>query len=258
MSGFETILYDKRGDLGYITLNRPRVLNVVNVQMRDELIQALGALRDDPDIRVVVIRGAGERAFSAGADLTEFSHAPSRVKARQARWARDLWGTFLSFPKPIIAALHGYVLGAGVEMALCCDIRIASQDALFGLPEVELGMIPAAGGTQTLPRLIGAGKAMWLLLTGERVDAAEAHRLGLVDYVVSKEELVGFAEAMARQILACPYSTVVRAKEAVTRGLNMSLAEGLELEARLAATTFSTPEAREGLAALRQRTTFPD
>ncbi len=253
MSSFETILYDKREDLGYITLNRPRVLNVVNVQMRDELIQALGALQDDPEVKVVIIQGAGERAFSAGADLTEFSHAPSRVAARAARWARDLWGTFLSFEKPIICALHGYVLGAGLEMALCCDIRIASQDAQLGLPEVELGMIPAAGGTQTLPRLVGSGRALWLLLTGYRIDAPEAYRLGLVNHIVSKRELADTCLDMAHKILAHPYPAVLLGKDMVTRGLDMSLTEGLEMEARLAAATFSTSDGRAGLAALRRR-----
>ena len=154
MSDFETIIYKKKEDIGYITLNRPQALNTYNLQMRDELYQVLDAIRDDPEVRAVIFSGAGEKAFCAGADLTEFLTAPSPVIARQVRWERDVWGLFLSIPQPIIAALHGYVLGDGLEIALCCDIRIASEDARFGVPEPGLGIIPAAGGTQTDHRVV--------------------------------------------------------------------------------------------------------
>ncbi len=151
-SDFQTIVYRKQNGIGYVTLNRPQVLNIYNLQMRDDLFQVLGAIRNDPEVLVVVFKGEGERAFCAGADLSEFLTAPSPVIARQVRWERDVWGAFLSLPQPIIAALHGYVLGSGIEIALCCDLRIAAEDARFGLPEASLGIIPAAGGTQTLPR----------------------------------------------------------------------------------------------------------
>src|SRR4030042_6120639 len=156
VSNFQAIIYEKHNGIGYVTLNRPQVLNIYNLQMRDELYQVLSAIKDDPEVRVAIFKGAGERAFCAGADLSEFLTAPSPVIARQVRWERDIWGQFLSLPQPLIAALHGYVLGSGIEMALCCDIRMAADDARFGLPETGLGIIPAAGGGQTLPRVIGA------------------------------------------------------------------------------------------------------
>ena len=201
--------------------------------MRDELYQVLGAIRDDSEVRVAIFCGAGERAFCAGADLSEFLTAPSPVVARQVRWERDIWGLFLSITKPLIAALHGYVLGSGIEIALCCDIRLASEDAQFGLPEVGLGIIPAAGGSQTLPRTIGRAKALEILLTGRWVKAEEAHRLRLVNRVVSRAELLPEAERLANKIKAHSPLAVSYAKQAITRGLDLSLEQGLELEARL-------------------------
>lgn len=153
MNGFETVIYEKNGNIGYVTLNRPQVLNVYSVQMRDDLYEVLNAIKVDDEIRVVIVKGAGEKAFCAGADLSEFLTAPSVVKARQIRVLRDLWGLFRSMPQPLIAALHGYVLGSGMEIALFCDIRIAAENVIFGLPEMGLGIIPGAGGTQTLPRV---------------------------------------------------------------------------------------------------------
>jgi len=233
MSSFEVIIYQKRGGIGYVTLNRPQALNAYNIQMRDELYQVLGAVRDDPEVEVVIFQGAGERAFCAGADLTEFLTAPSPIIARRVRWERDIWGLFLSITKPLIAALHGYVLGSGIEIALCCDIRLASEDAQFGLPEPGLGIIPAAGGSQTLPRTIGRAGALEILLSGRWVKAEEAHRLKLVNRVVSRAELLPEAERLARKIKAHSPLAVSYAKQAVTRGLDLSLEEGLELEARL-------------------------
>jgi len=201
--------------------------------MRDELYEVLGAIRDDPEVEVAIFHGAGEKAFCAGADLTEFLSAPSPVIARQVRWERDIWGRFLGIAKPLIAALHGYVLGSGIEIALCCDIRLASEDAQFGLPEVGLGIIPAAGGSQTLPRIIGRSRALEILLTGRRIEADEARRLKLVNRVVSRADLLPEAEKLANRIKAYSPLALSYAKQAVTRGLDLSLGEGLELEARL-------------------------
>ena len=234
MSNFETIIYQKLDGVGYVTLNRPNALNAYNLKMRDELYQVLGAIRDDPEVRVAIFRGAGERAFCAGADLTEFLTAPSPIIARQVRWERDVWGLFLSITKPLIAAVHGYVLGSGIEIALCCDIRLASEDAQFGLPEPQLGIIPAAGGSQTLPRVVGRAKALEILLSGRWVKAAEAHRLKLVNRVVSRNELLPEAERLARKIAHFDPVAVSYAKQAITRGLDLSLKQGLELEAKLA------------------------
>ena len=235
MSVFEVITYEKKDDVGYVTLNRPQALNVYNIQMRDELYQVLGAIQDDPEVRAVIFRGAGDRAFCAGADLSEFLTAPSPFIARQVRWERDIWGLFLSIAKPLIAALHGYVLGSGIEIALCCDIRLASEDAQFGLPEVGLGIIPAAGGTQTLPRAIGRAEASEMLLTSRWITAEEAHRLKLVNRVVSRTDLLPAAERLANRIKGYSPTAVTAAKQAITRGLDMSLEQGLELEARLGA-----------------------
>jgi len=234
MSNFETIIYEKKNSLAYVTLNRPHALNVYNLKMRDELYQVLGAIKDDPGVRVAIFRGAGERAFCAGADLTEFLTAPSPIIARRARWERDVWGLFLSINKPLIAAVHGYVLGSGIEIALCCDIRLASEDAQFGLPEPGLGIIPAAGGSQTLPRVIGGAKALEILLSGRWIKADEARRLKLVNRVVPRKELLPQAERLARSIAGFDPVVVSYAKQAITRGLDLSLEQGLELEAKLA------------------------
>ena len=233
MANFEVIIYQKQDGIGYVTLNRPQALNAYNIRMRDELYQVLGAIRDDPEVEVVIFQGAGERAFCAGADLTEFLNAPSPVVARQVRWERDVWGLFLGINKPLIAALHGYVLGSGIEIALCCDIRLASEDARFGLPEPGLGIIPAAGGSQTLPRTIGRAGALEIILSGRWVTAGEAYRLRLVNRVVSRTELLPEAERLARKIKTYHPLAVSYAKQAVTRGLDLSLEWGLELEARL-------------------------
>ncbi len=233
MGDFQVIIYEKRDGIGYVTLNRPKVLNIYNLQMRDELYQVLGAIKDDSEVQVAIFRGAGERAFCAGADLSEFLTAPSPIIARQVRWERDVWGLFLSINKPLIAALHGYVLGSGIEIALCCDIRIASEDAQFGLPEVGLGIIPAAGGTQTLPRTIGSVRALEMLLMGRWIKSEEALRVKLVNRVVSKTNLLPEVERLANRIKTYSPLAVSYAKQAVTRGLNLTLEQGLELEARL-------------------------
>ena len=233
------ILYDKSGAVAHITLNRPRVMNAYNVQMRDELFVTLEAVRDDPDVRVAVLSGAGERAFCAGADLTEFGSAPSQVIARQVRWERDIWGLFLSLRKPLIAAMRGYVIGSGVEIACLCDIRIAADDAQFAMPEVALGMIPAAGGTQTLRRVIGASRAMEMVLTNRRIDAEEAKRIGLAHSVVRPDALMSEAEKVAQRLAALNPNALALAKRAISEGMDMPLAAGLELERRLAAQVLS-------------------
>ena len=234
MSGFKTFIYEKKDHIAYVTLNRPEALNVYNIQMRDDLYQVLGAIKYDPEARVVIFRGAGKKAFCAGADLNEFLTAPSPVVARQVRFRRDVWNLFLTIPQPLIAAVHGYVLGSGIEIALCCDIRIASEDTKFGLPEVGLGIIPAAGGTQTLPRAIGMAKALEMLLTNRWMSGEEAYRIGLVNQVVSRDKLLDTAEEMAQKIASHHPLAVRNAKEAVVRGMDLTLAEGLDLERRLA------------------------
>lgn len=231
----DTLIYEKPPDgLAWITLNRPEVLNAINMQMRDDLWDLMHAVRDDPDLRVVIFKGAGDRAFSAGADISEFGTAPSYVEARRARRERDLWGFMLTLDTILIAAIHGFALGAGLELPMCCDFRIASEDARLGLPEVGLGYIPSAGGTQTLPRLIPRGVAMQMVLTGDPIDVHTAYRYGLVQRVVPRERLYPEAEALARNVLAQPQQAVRLAKRAVVEGIELPLTQGLALEARLA------------------------
>ena len=233
MAEFETIVYEKRGPVAHVVLNRPRVVNAYNVKMRDDLYQALHAVADDPDVRVVVVRGAGGKGFCAGADLTEFGTAPSQVIAREVRGERDVWGMFLSIRKPMIATMHGYVLGAGVEMAMLCDLRIASEDAVFGVPEAALGMIPAAGGSQTIPRNVGIPRALGMLLTSRRIGAEEARRWGLVHRIVARERLLAEAESLAEELAARSPQVLAAAKEAQARGADLPLESALDVERRL-------------------------
>lgn len=230
---FQTLIYEKNESIGYIKLNRPEALNAYNIQMRDDLYEVLKAIRGDDEINAVVLSATGEKAFCAGADLSEFMTAPPPVKARQVRFRRDVWGLFSQIPQPIIAALHGYVLGSGVEMALFCDIRIASSDAKFGLPEVGLGIIPAAGGTQTLPRTVGRSHALDILLNGRWIDANEAHRIKLVDKVTERETLMNQVEVFTNRIASCDRNAIRSVKKAVNSGMDLPLSAGIELENRL-------------------------
>ena len=229
-----TVLFIKQDAVAHVVLNRPRVINAYNVQMRDDLFQALEAVRDDPEVRVAIVRGAGDRGFCAGADLTEFGTAPSQVIARRVRFERDVWKLFADLQKPLIAALHGYVIGSGVEIACLCDIRIAARNSIFQMPEVALGMVPAAGGTQTLPRVMGMGHAMELVLTNKRIDSEEALRLGLVHRVVPEEDLLPQAENLARTLASLDPKVLAAAKSAVVQGMDLPAHDGLQLERRLA------------------------
>ena len=234
MSAFETLIYEKEDALALVTLNRPQFLNAYNIQMRDDLFEVLHAIRDDDEVRVALFKGAGEKAFCAGADLSEFLTAPPPVTARQIRFDRDVWGLFLSIPQPLIAVLHGYVLGSGIEMAVCCDLRITSDNAQIGLPEVALGINPAAGGTQALPRAVGPAGALEMLLTGRWMDAREALQIKLVNRVVPADRLLETARGSAEKIAACDPDVIKGIKQAVVRGMDLPLAQGLDLEKMLA------------------------
>jgi enoyl-CoA hydratase/carnithine racemase len=230
-----TVLYDKPSPgLATVTLNRPEVLNAINLEMRDELWEVMHAVETDPDVRVVIVKGAGERAFSAGADISEFGTAPSVIEARRARRERDLWWYMLRMETVLIAAIHGHALGAGIELPMCCDIRIASEDVRIGLPEVGLGYIPSAGGTQTLPRHIPPGVAMQMILSGDPINAETAYRHGLVQRVVPSERLYAEAGALAERILAMPADAVRLTKRAILEGVEMPLPDALAFESTLA------------------------
>lgn len=225
---------ERRGDVVWLALNRPERLNAVHLAMRDEFWTMLEYLRVDPTVRAAVLRGTGDRAFSAGADILEFGTAPSYIEAREARQQRDLWGVMSRCPVPLIAAIHGFAYGAGLEMSLYCDLRVAAEDARFALPEVTLGYIPSAGGTQTVARHVARSDAMRMVTTGEPIDAAEAFEIGLVHAVVPRDALEVTAAGWADRLAALDPAAVRATREAVRDGIDLPLAEGLVLEGRLA------------------------
>ena len=228
------VRFEREGDVAFVTLDRPERLNAVSMAMRDALWGVLTALRDDPTVRCAVFSGAGGRAFSAGADITEFGSAPSLMDARAARQQRDLWGVMSTLGVPLIAAIQGFAYGAGCEMSMYCDLRVASQDARFALPEVTLGYIPSAGGTQTIPRHAPLSEALRMVTTGEPLTAAEALRAGLVHAVVPREELLTTARGWAERIASADPAATRAAKRAILEGIDLPLADGLALERRLA------------------------
>lgn len=230
---FDTLIYEKQNGLARVILNRPDVLNVYNLRMRDELWEVLTAVRDDPTVRALLLSGAG-RGFCGGADLTEFGTAPSVAIAREVRWGRDIWGLLKNLEIPTLAALHGFVIGSGLEMALLCDLRVASEGTQLRFPELSLGFIPAATGTQTLPRLARMGAALGMLLTGAWVDEQTALRWGLVNRVVPPDRLLPTAETLAFTVMSRNPLAVRTAKAAIQRGMELSLADGLQVEMRFA------------------------
>ena len=220
--------------MAHVSLNRPQVVNAYNIQMRDDFTQALAVVQLDPDVRALLITGEG-RGFCAGADLTEFGSAPSQVIARQVRWERDVWGQLVNLDKPVVAAVHGYCIGSGLEIALLCDLRIAATGTVFALPEVQLGMIPAAGGTQTLPRTVGSSRALELLLTGRRIQADEALKMGLITRITTPEALRDDAWQLADSLAELPVAAVAAMKQALRQGMDLDLPRALQLEDRIAA-----------------------
>jgi enoyl-CoA hydratase/carnithine racemase len=230
---FAAVLYEKRGTVAWVTLNRPDKFNAYNVAMRDDLFEVLSAIHQDPEVRAMVLTGAG-RAFSTGGDVSEFGQAPSPVAARWIRFRRDVWGRLRALPVPTIAAVHGFAVGGGLEMVLLCDIAIAASDTRFCLPETGLGMVPGVAGTQTASRRLGLGWALDLCLTGRWIDARQALFVGLVAEVVPLQELEQTAQTLALRLSAVSREQAAAAKLAVWEGLNTSLAEGLKLERRLA------------------------
>jgi enoyl-CoA hydratase/carnithine racemase len=231
--GFDTVIYERRGSVAWIILNRPDQLNAYNVAMRDDLFQVLSAVHEDPEVRAMVLAGAGP-SFSTGGDVSEFGQAPSPVAARWIRFRRDVWGRLSSLTVPTVAACHGFTVGGGLEMALLCDVAIAADDTRFCLPETGLGMIPGVAGTQTAPRRLKYGWALDLGLTGRWIDAAQALFVGLVAEVVPPGNLERSAQRWALKLSRLPRERVAAAKLAVRDGLNMPLPDALELENRLA------------------------
>lgn len=229
------VLYQKdaTGAVAIVTLNRPEILNAYNVEMRDALYDALLAVRDDPEVRVMLLQGNGP-AFCTGGDIREFGTAPSPYVARETRWRRDVWGTLWNLPKLTVAAVHGFVVGGGFEMALLSDRCIAARGARFSLPETGLGMIPGVAGTQTLPRLAGMGRALDLVLSGRWLDAASARRLGLVARVVPASRLRQVALKEASDLAQLDPALVSALKRTVNDGLDLPLSSALAFEQRVA------------------------
>lgn len=227
------VLYEKRDGIAWVTLNRPTKFNAYNVEMRDALYETLSAIHEDPEVRAMVLRGAGP-AFSTGGDVSEFGQAPSPIAARWIRFRRDVWGRLKSLPIPTIAAVHGFTVGGGMEMALLCDVAIAADDARFCLPETGLGMVPGVAGTQTAPRRLKPGWALDLCITGRWIDAPTALFVGLVAKVVPRPTLDRVAYGCADTMSRTPRAAAAIAKLAVWEGLDGTLAQGLELESRLA------------------------
>jgi len=250
--GYENLIVEKRGGVARVTVNRPDKLNALNVQTREEILVAFKELAVDREVRVIVITGAGEKAFIAGADIGEFS-GNTALEQREIMSRSRAFDAMEDCPKPVIAMIQGYALGGGCELAMACDIRIASTRARFGQPEIKLGLIPGGGGTQRLPRLVGEGKALELILTGDMVDAEEARRLGLVNQVVAPEELETRTMELADRIAEFSPVALAMAKKAVKNAARMNLAAGLEAESDLFALCFSSADKEEGVRAFLEK-----
>lgn len=249
---YETLLYEIKDRIGYVTLNRPRILNAQSPEMFEELAQVFGDLKRDHGVGVVILTGAGDRAFCAGADinfLKQLAQATPMAAKTFVEKNRRAFGAIAHLGKPVIAAVNGFALGGGCELAMACHMRLASENARFGQPEINLGLFPGAGGTQRLPRLVGKGLALEMMLTGEPISAQEAYRVGLVNKVVPAAELMASAEKLARQVLSKAPLAVGVILEAVQHGLEMTLAEGLQLEENLFGVICGTEDMREGTAA---------
>jgi len=250
---FENLLVNKDGSISYITVNRPKVLNALNMATMNELHAAFTQLKEDREVRVVILTGAGEKSFVAGADIGELQkNNPVEAKAYTHR-GQAVLDLIENLGKPVIACINGFALGGGCELAMACTMRLASENAKLGQPEVKLGIIAGYGGTQRLPRLVGKGIAMQLLLTGEMITAQEAHRIGLVNEVVPAAQLIARAEAIAQAIIKNAPLAIQYCLEAVNHGMEMTQQEGLFLEASLFAVCCATEDKKEGTAAFLEK-----
>jgi enoyl-CoA hydratase/carnithine racemase len=250
---YETLLYEKRNGIGYVTINRPEKLNALNQRVMAELRACFEDIQEDKEVRAVILSGAGEKSFVAGADVGELAvQDPVQGQQTSTRGQKTL--DFIEhLGKPVIAAVNGYALGGGCELAMACTLRIASENARFGQPEVKLGIMPGYAGTQRLPRLVGKGRAMELILTGEPISAQEAYRIGLVNQVVASKDLVAAAEGVARKIMSNGPLAVKFSMEAVNHGMEMTQDEGQFLEATLFGLCCTTTDMKEGTRAFLEK-----
>lgn len=252
---FENLIYTKNGPVAYVTVNRPKVLNALNTPTWRDLKAAFEDARVDASIRGVILTGAGDRAFIAGADIAELARVSPFEAEQSSRFGQSVLDLVEGLGKPVIAAINGFALGGGCETAMACTIRIAADHAHFGQPEVKVGLLPGGGGTQRLPRLVGKGRALQLILTGGTIDAQEAWRIGLVNEVVPATDLIARAEAILTEIFANAPIAVSYSLDAVNRGLNGDQAEGLALEAALFGVCAGTADKAEGAAAFLEKRT---
>lgn len=229
---YKTIIFEKHDNLATITLNRPEVVNVFNTVMRDELFEVLTGVNFDDEIKGILIKGAGNKGFCGGADLGEFGTAPSQYLARNIRRERDLWEVFRQLQIPIICVIHGYTFGSGVEIAMLCDVRIGTKDLIIGLPETSLGIIPAAGGTQTIPRQIGLGHTLDLLLLARQIDVNQALEKGLIDYCISGDKIIEFSYDLLKSLSSNTRELIKMTKTMVSEGLDLTLNKALDFESR--------------------------
>jgi len=250
---YKTLIFRKENGIGVLTINRPDKLNAISNELTDEMEAFLDEVEKDEDLRVLVITGAGDKAFAAGADIGELVERDARLGREVSRRRQQLFSRIENLPVPVIAAVNGYALGGGLELALACNIRLCSENARFGAPEVKLGIIPGDGGTQRLPRLVGLGRAMEMILTGDFIDAGEAYRIGLVNRVVPPGDLMKEALDLAVKIASRPPLAVKYAKEAVNRSQEGDSASGYALESYLHALTCTTEDKREGVAAFLEK-----
>jgi len=249
---YETITVEKRGRVAVMTINRPEKLNALNNKVHSEGVAALDELRKDDDVRVLILTGAGEKSFVAGADISEFE-GKTPVTQRDSFHERSLFNSIDTFPKPVIAMINGFCLGGGNELAMACDIRMASDNARFSQPEINLGIMCGGGGTQRLPRLVGEGRAMEMALTGDMIDAATAERFGLVNHVFPTDQLEAETMKLAEKIAEKAPIALQLSKEAVKFASRSNLDEGLRREVDLFAICFSTEDKKEGVAAFLEK-----
>ena len=250
---YQNLLVEVTNHVATLTINRPWALNALNLETLEELKDYFTAVQSDPETKVVIVTGAGEKAFVAGGDLSVMAPLDPMPARASARLAQSVLNLIEQGTRPVIAAVNGYALGGGCELAMACDIRIASEKARFGQPEVNLGILPGWGGTQRLPRLVGKGKALELLLTGEMIDAAEALRIGLANRVVPADQLLAEAQTMAAKIAGKGQVAVRLCKEAVVNGLEMESLRAASYEADLFALCFATEDQKEGMRAFLEK-----
>jgi len=250
---YKTLTYEKKENIGLLTINRPEKMNAISQELTAELSLFLDEIENDDELRVIVITGAGDKAFMAGADINELVDRDARLGRRVSRERQEIFSRIENLHVPVIAAVNGYALGAGLELALACSIRICSEKAQFGAPEVKLGIIPGDGGTQRLPRLVGQGRAMEMIITGDFIDAQEAYRIGLVNKVFPPEKLKEEAMELAKKIASRPPLAVRYAKEAVNRSQEGDSASGFALESYLHALSCTTEDKKEGVSAFLEK-----